>query len=148
MQVAEQAKTFTRKCSSEECQRIVKEANNTFVILTDAAEIGRRAKLFRALGHEIRLRILGLLAVQEMCTCEIVAALEGAASTIAHHLRLLAEGGLITSRRIGRFTIFRLNNDLLKQHRVFESDPALMYTAHGYNLSFLKGLEVEREQAG
>ena len=120
MPVAEQIRTFVCKCSPEECQNIVKEANNTFVILTDAAEIGRRAKQFGALGHEVRLRILGLLAVQELCTCEIVAALEGAASTIAHHLRILAEGGLITSRRVGRFTIFRLNNDLIEQHRVFD----------------------------
>ena len=120
MQVVEQAKTYTCKCSPEECQHIIKKANNAFVILTDAAEIGRRVKLFGALGHEVRLRILGLLAVQELCTCEIVAALEGAASTIAHHLRILAEGGLITSRRVGKFTIFRLNNDLIEQHRVFD----------------------------
>ncbi len=120
MQVVEQTKTDACKCSPEECQHIVKEANNAFVILTDVAEIGRRAKLFSALGHKVRLRILGLLAVQEMCTCEIVTALEGAASTIAHHLRILAEGGLISSRRVGRLTIFRLHNDLLEQHRVFD----------------------------
>ena len=120
MQVAEQTRTYTCRCSPEECQDIVKEANNAFVILTDAAEIERRAKLFAALGHKARLRILGLLAVQELCTCEIVAALDGAASTIAHHLRILAEGGLITSRRVSKFTIFRLNNDLIKQHRVLD----------------------------
>ena len=120
MQVAEQTETYSCKCSPEECQHIVKEANNAFVILTDAAEIERRAKLFAALGHKARLRILGLLAVQELCTCEIVAALDGAASTIAHHLRILAEGGLITSRRVSKFTIFRLNNDLIKQHRVLD----------------------------
>jgi DNA-binding transcriptional ArsR family regulator len=91
-----------------------------FVILADTAEIRRRAQLFRGLGHEVRLRILGLLAVQELCTCEIVAALEGATSTIAHHLRILTEGGLIASRRVGKFTIFRLNNDLLIHHRVFD----------------------------
>jgi DNA-binding transcriptional ArsR family regulator len=116
----QQKETFTCKCSPEECQNILKEVNNAFVMLTDPAEIRRRAQLFRGLGHEVRLRILGLLAVQELCTCEIVSALEGATSTIAHHLRILAEGGLIASRRVGRFTIFRLNNDLLRYHRVFD----------------------------
>lgn len=120
MPEAKQKETYTCKCSPEECQHIVKEVNNTFVILTDAAEIRRRAQFFKGLGHEIRLRILGLLAVQELCICEIVEALEGATSTIAHHLRILSEGGLISSRRVGKFTIFRLNNDLLIHHRVFD----------------------------
>ncbi len=117
---AKQKNAFTCKCSPEECQGILKEVNNTFEILADAAEIRQRAQLFKGLGHEVRLRILGLLAVQELCTCEIVAALEGATSTIAHHLRILEEGGLITSRRVGKFTIFKLNNDLLIHHRVFD----------------------------
>lgn len=119
MPVIEQTKTQTYKCSPEDCGDILKEANNTFVILADDAEIERRAKLFQALGNEVRLRILGLLAIQEMCTCNIVEALESAASTITHHLRMLENGGLITSRRAGKFTIYRLKEDLLKQHRVF-----------------------------
>lgn len=120
MQVIEQTKTITYQCTPEECSDILKKANNTLPLLMDDEELKRRAKLFQALGNEVRLRILGLLAIQEMCTCNIVEALEGAASTIAHHLRKLENGGLITSHRAGKFTIYRLNNDLLKQHRVFE----------------------------
>ena len=120
MPAIEQTKTYAYKCSPEECDDIMKEANNTFVILTDDQEIERRAKLFQALGNEVRLRVLGLLAIQEMCICNIVEVLGGAASTITHHLRMLENGGLITSRRAGKFTIYRLNNDSLKQHRVFE----------------------------
>lgn len=120
MPEVKQKKSFTCKCSPEDCQHIVKEVNNAFKILTDATEIRRRAQLFKGLGHEVRLRILGLLAVQELCTCEIVAALKGATSTIAHHLRILTEGELIASRRVGKFTIFRLNNDLLVRHRIFD----------------------------
>ena len=115
-----QTTTYTHQCSPEECGDILKEANNTFVVLTDEEELQRRAKLFQALGNEVRLRILGLLAIQEMCTCNIVEALEGAPSTITHHLKKLENGGLITSYRAGKFTIYRLNNELLKQHRVFE----------------------------
>jgi DNA-binding transcriptional ArsR family regulator len=120
MSAAKQEKAHSCKCSPEECKHIVKEVNNSFAILTDTAEIRRRAQLFKGLGHEIRLRILGLLAVQELCTCDIVAALDGATSTIVHHLRILAEGGLIKSRKVGKFTIFRLNNEALIHHRVFD----------------------------
>ncbi len=120
MSAIEQTNTYTCKCSPDECGDIMKEANNTFAILADDEEVERRAKLFQAIGNEVRLRILGLLAIQEMCTCNIVKALEGAASTITHHLRMLENGGLITSRRAGKFTIYRLKENLLKQHRVFE----------------------------
>lgn len=120
MAAIKQNKSITCKCSPKECQDIEKEVNNAFVILTDPGEIRRRARLFKGLGHEVRLRILGLLAVQELCTCEIVGALEGATSTIVHHLRILAQAGLTSSRRVGKFTFFRLNNDVLKHHRVFD----------------------------
>ena len=113
-------KTFVCKCSIDECKDIVKEVNNKFKVLTDPSEINRRALLFKGLGHELRLRILGLLAVQELCTCEIIAALEGAASTIAHHLKILTQLNLVTSRRVGKFTIFKLNNELIMHHKVFD----------------------------
>lgn len=120
MSEATPKKKLTIKCTPQQCRDIVKEANNEFVILTDAAKIKQRAMMFKALGHEVRLRILGLLAAQELCACDIVAALESANSTTIHHLRILTEGGLITSRRVGKFTIFRLNNDLIIRHRIFD----------------------------
>lgn len=111
--------TFTVKCTTEECRRIAKTARTNHVILADETLIAKRARLFQALGNETRLHILGFLSVQEMCACDIVEALEGAASTITHHLRMLDDGGLISSRRVGKFTLYSLNNDILKKHRVF-----------------------------
>jgi DNA-binding transcriptional ArsR family regulator len=115
----QRAETFTAKCTTEECRRIAKTARTNHVILADETLIVKRARLFKALGNETRLRILGLLSVQEMCACDIVETLEGAASTIAHHLRMLEDGGLISSRRVGKFTLYSLNDEILKQHRVF-----------------------------
>ena len=108
------------KCTSEECRFIAKKALDKFIILSDERLIKKRVKLFQALGNETRLRILGFLSVQEMCTCEIVEALEGSASTIAHHLRKLEDGKLVTSRQVGKFTFYSLNDTLLKMHRVFD----------------------------
>ena len=120
MTFVEQIEDFTTVCSPEECHHIAKKAHNTFVILNNDEAVKRRARKFHALGNEVRLRILGLLALQEMCTCNIVNALEGATSTITHHLRILENGDLIDSRREGKFTIYRLNEDFLKKHRVFD----------------------------
>jgi len=86
--------------------------------------IAQRARLFQALGNETRLHILGLLSVQDMCVCDIVEALGGSASTIAHHLWMLEEAGLITCRREGKFTIYSLNEEPLVRFRVFATETA------------------------
>ncbi len=120
MKKNEKKQTYECRCTPEECKDIKKTATNRFEILNDEIVLKKRAALFRALGNEVRLNLLGLLAVREMCTCEIVEATEGANSTIAHHLRILTEGGLVDSRKDGKFTIFKLNHDPIKKHSVLE----------------------------
>ena len=120
MEENDKKQAFKSKCTPEDCRDIKKKANNMFDILTDKIMLKKRAAFFRALGNEVRLNILGFLAVREMCICEIVEVVEGANSTVAHHLRILTEGGLIYSRKEGKFTIFQLNNDLIKKHSVLE----------------------------
>jgi DNA-binding transcriptional ArsR family regulator len=116
----QQKETLVAKCTTEECRLIAKTAKTYHMILSDEELIAKRARLFQALGNETRLRILGLLSVQEMCTCDIVEALEAAASTISHHLRMLEDGGLISSRRVGKFTLYSIYAEVLKRHRVFD----------------------------
>jgi DNA-binding transcriptional ArsR family regulator len=41
-------------------------------------------------------------------------------ASFALHLRILTEGGLVDSRRDGKFTIFQLNHDYIKKHNVLE----------------------------
>jgi len=112
--------TFNTKCTREECRFVAKKAQTKFGVLSNSRRIKQRAKLFQGLGNETRLRILGLLAMQEMCSCEIVDALDGSASTITHHLRMLEDAELIASRQIGRFTIYSLNEAPLTRHRIFD----------------------------
>ncbi len=120
MQKISEQQAFECNCTPEDCEDIKKKAANMFEILNDRVALKKQAAFFRALGNEVRLNLLGLLAVREMCICEIVEAAEGANSTVAHHLRLLTEGGLVDSRREGTYTIFRLNNELIKKHKVLE----------------------------
>lgn len=112
--------TFNTKCSKEECRFIAKKARSKFHVLSDDRRIEQHAKLFQALGNKTRLRILGLLSMQELCSCEIVDALDGPASTITHHLRMLEDAELIASRQVGKFTIYSLNNEPLARHRIFD----------------------------
>lgn len=108
------------KCTTDECRYIAKQAMATNIVLANERLLKERALLFQALGNETRLKILGLLSVQELCTCDIVKALSGAASTVTFHLRMLEDAGLITSRQTGKFTLYHLNDEKLEWHRVFE----------------------------
>lgn len=108
------------KCTPDECKYIAKQAMTTNMLLSNDRQLKERALLFQALGNETRLKILGLLSVQELCTCDIVAGLDGATSTITFHLRILEASGLVTSRRVSKFTLYQLNSGPLELHRVFE----------------------------
>jgi len=69
-----------------------------------------KSKFFRALADTTRLRILGLLAVREMCVCEVMIALELTQPTASHHLRILENIGLVKDRKEGKWVFYSLND--------------------------------------
>ncbi len=115
-----------RKCRPEECKHLARKAYAAHPVLVDEQELKERARAFQALGNETRLKILGLVSVRELCVCDIVAALEGSASTVAHHLRMLEKAGLITARHEGKFTLYVLKEELVMRYHVFESPRAVV----------------------
>ena len=62
----------------------------------------------QALSHQARVRILAILAEGERCGCELAGMLGLDPSVISRHLALLAEAGLIVSRREGQRLLWRL----------------------------------------
>lgn len=84
------------------------------------AEVERQAEIFSALGNETRLKILKLLLKKDLCVSDIVESVEGAASTIAHHLHTLEDAGLVVSRRHGRSTYYSVQKEELIKYRIFE----------------------------
>lgn len=69
-----------------------------------------KVEVFKALGDNNRLRIVCMLAVRELCVCEINAVLNISMSTISSHLKVLRNAGIVTSRKDGRWIIYRLDN--------------------------------------
>jgi ArsR family transcriptional regulator len=65
----------------------------------------------RALGDANRQRILQLLLQGEMCVGDIVAEFETSQPTISHHLSVLRQAGLVTSRRDGKQVYYAINRD-------------------------------------
>ncbi|MEQ0763607.1 metalloregulator ArsR/SmtB family transcription factor [Mycobacterium tuberculosis] len=57
---------------------------------------------FKALADPVRLQLLSSVASRaggEACVCDISAGVEVSQPTISHHLKVLRDAGLLTSRR-------------------------------------------------
>ncbi len=72
------------------------------------------AEFFSLLGDTNRLRILSMLAVQELCVCDLAAAVEMSESAVSHQLRALRAMRLVGYRKQGRNVFYSL-----KDHHVF-----------------------------
>jgi len=66
------------------------------------------AALFRSLGDPARLAIVHRLASGEARVTDLVTKLGLAQSTVSAHLACLRDCGLVTSRPVGRASMFRL----------------------------------------
>ena len=68
---------------------------------------------FKALSDETRLRSLLLIQQeQELCVCELVAALADIQPKISRHLAQLRRDGILLDRKQGLWVYYRLNPEL------------------------------------
>jgi len=67
--------------------------------------------LLKILSDEIRLKIICLLAQNELCVCELMEALKMSQSRISNHLRVLRDTGIIHSKREGKWIFYYLAPD-------------------------------------
>ena len=76
--------------------------------------MGRTAKkfdmelFFRALADRTRLRLLNLMADNEICVCFFVAVLGTNQPKISRHLAYLRKAGVVTARREGKWMHYRI----------------------------------------
>ena len=72
---------------------------------------------FAALADPIRLRLVSLLATAAdagACVCDLIAPLGRSQSTVSHHLKVLADAGLISGDKQGRLISYRLVDERLE----------------------------------
>ena len=80
---------------------------------TEAVELAGRLK---ALADPGRLRLVSLLMASEdgeACTCDLTEPLGLSQPTVSHHLKKLAEAGIVTGERRGVWTYYRVDPDAL-----------------------------------
>lgn len=77
----------------------------------DEEQAGELAKVFKALGDPVRLRLLSMIASRaggEVCVCDLTPAFDLSQPTISHHLKLLRQAGLIDCERRGTWVYYWL----------------------------------------
>ena len=78
------------------------------------------AQGFKALADPVRLRLLSLIAAAPggcACSCDLEAPVGKSQPTVSHHLSVLADAGLITKAKQGRWVMCSIVPDRLAQLR-------------------------------
>mgnify|MGYP001228115077 CR=1 FL=1 len=78
-------------------------------LLRDGAHFQNIADIFRQLGDPNRIRIFWLLCHCEECVVNIAAMVDMSSPAVSHHLRVLKDSGLLSSRQ-GREVYYRASD--------------------------------------
>jgi ArsR family transcriptional regulator len=73
-----------------------------------AEAAGELAAAFKALGEPVRLQLLSLIAAAPpgtACSCDLEEPVGKSQATVSHHLSVLADAGLITKEKVGRWVM-------------------------------------------
>lgn len=76
-----------------------------------AEDATRIAGVFKALGDPTRVRLLSMIASAEggeACICDLIEPVGLSQGTVSHHMKLLADAGLVTREQRGRWAYFAL----------------------------------------
>jgi len=69
---------------------------------------------FSALGDSTRLKMLKIIGDDELCSCEVMAALELTQPTTSHHLAILERAGVLSSRRSGKWVFYKITDSKVR----------------------------------
>lgn len=89
----------------------VKKMRSSSPLVEDKKFLSLQVSLLKALADPTRLKILYFLKTGEKCQCEIVPHLRRSQSTISEHLQLLANIGIIASRKDGRKILYKIRKE-------------------------------------
>ena len=79
------------------------------VLATEKAQ--QMSEFFSALSDPHRLKLLSALAQQELCVCDLAAAVKMGESAVSHQLRVLRSQRLVKYRRQGRNVYYSMADD-------------------------------------
>ncbi|MHA0858284.1 ArsR/SmtB family transcription factor [Paenibacillus sp. CMAA1364] len=78
-------------------------------------EIAGMVDIFKALSDPTRMKIAFMLDLEgELCVCDVAAVLGTSMATTSHHLRVLKNMHITTSRKEGKNVIYSLKDDHIR----------------------------------
>ncbi len=83
--------------------------------MPDECDFVESSEFFKAFSDTTRLRILKLLALSELCVCDIVHLLNMTQPAISHHLKLLKAMRLVKYRKVGKYVYYSLSDEHIHQ---------------------------------
>lgn len=83
--------------------------------LLDNNIVCRLAEFFKVFGDTTRIQMLYVLSLEEMCVCDITAALHMTQSAVSHQLKILRQERLVKYRREGKTVFYSLDDDHIRQ---------------------------------
>ena len=78
-----------------------------------------KAEICKVLSDSNRLQIIEMLSCGEMCVCKILEKLDITQPTLSHHLKVLADSGIVTSRKEANWVHYQLQDEKLKEIHTF-----------------------------
>ena len=80
------------------------------------ANLSQTVEFLKIISEENRLKILCLLRENEKCVCDIWQYLDLAQNLTSHHLKVLKDFGLVSSRQEGLKVIYSVNKKVIKKY--------------------------------
>lgn len=84
------------------------------------ADAEAAAAKIKAIADPVRLRLLSMLAATdgaELCVCDFPAAVGVSQPTVSHHMKKLAEAGLVHREQRGKWAFYRIIPEGFRQIR-------------------------------
>jgi ArsR family transcriptional regulator len=72
--------------------------------------------IFKTLGDDVRIRILGLLLKKELCVCDIESVLEISQANASRHLAKMKITGILSSRKNAQWVYYAVNKKFIEEH--------------------------------
>ncbi|BAH08262.1 ArsR/SmtB family transcription factor [Clostridium kluyveri] len=71
-------------------------------------------RIFKALGHPIRYKIVKFLYDGPKCVCKLNEDIEFSQANLSQHLKILKQAGILSSEKIGMNIHYRISNEEIK----------------------------------
>ena len=86
---------------------------------TSKHRLNKQAVISKALSDTSRLMIIAMLSCGELCACEILEKFKFTQPTLSHHMKILCDCGLVSGRKKGKWTYYKLNNTTVNDYLSF-----------------------------